>query len=374
MTGPAGPGTRRIDRSALGTIAAIAIVVATLVAPSQPSAAGAGGTVVPPPADPPPLGFQLPGSGGYKVEVYGAAGQDGEGGQVLVRAAARDRAVTYRFPAVVEEGVIQAELGAYGAISVVFRPRSGGEGVAEEGCNRGLSFSAGYYEGTISFRARGLTSAEASRAKGDNGLALNVLCAEEAGSQARPGTYLEVSGGATAPTMTVMEQGGVAAAFQAGISETSGGVPIERSVDIEAWSRAFRHRGLRSATITPPAPFSGSATFRREGHKTSWRGNLRVDFPGRPNVALTGTGLQARLHRARGSGRGHRRARRGMAVPGTLRGPDTGVRRPQSPATRPRNSRAVSHTSRHRASITSAWSRPGISMCSVRPGLRRCFL
>lgn len=287
-----------MGRSSLGLIAVVAIAVAALGATSLLSTAGAVGTLVPP-TEPPPLGFELPGSGGYTVEVYGEAGQEGTGDQVLVRVAARGRSVTYRFPGVVEEGVIQAELGAYGAISVVFRPQSGGSGVAEEGCSRGLSSAAGYYEGTVSFHARGLTSVEASRADGDNGLALSVLCTEESGPQPRPGTHLEVSGGPTGPRMDVTGQGGLAAQVQASISESRGGVPIERSVNIVATSGAFRHRGLRSATVSPPAPFSGSATFRREGHKTSWRGNLRVDFPGRPNVALTGDGLRPQLSRGR---------------------------------------------------------------------------
>lgn len=229
------------------------------------------------------------------------AAQEGSAGQVLVRAATRRGSVTYHFPGIVEEGSIQADLGAYGSISVKFGPISGGMGVAEEGCDRGLSSASGYYEGTISFHAKGLTSVEASRAKGDDGLALSVLCADEVASEWRsqPGTYLEVSGGPTAPTMTVMqsERGGPTL-IQASISESRGGIAIERSVSLAASLGAFRHRRVKSATINPPAPFSGSATFQREGRRTSWRGDLRVDFPGRPGVALTGQGIRARLTRA----------------------------------------------------------------------------
>lgn len=296
--GPAEPGSRRIGRSFLGAIVALGIASATLTS-SPSSVAGAAPTVVPP--APPPLGFELPGTGGYMVEVYGMAAQDGPAGQVLVRAATRRGAVTYHFPGIVEEGSIQADLGAYGEISVVFRPLPGGTGVAEEGCSRDLSSAAGYYEGTISFHAQGLTAVEASRAKGDDGLALDVLCAKEpaSGRRSQPGTGLEVSGGPTAPTMTVVEwENGAATQIEAGISESRGGVTIERSVNLAASSGSFRHRGIRSATVSPPAPFSGSATFWREGRKTSWRGNLRVDFPGRPAVALTGKRVRAQLSRA----------------------------------------------------------------------------
>jgi hypothetical protein len=47
---------------------------------------------------------------------------------------------------------------------------------------------------------------------------------------------------------------------------------------------------LRRATVTPPAPFSGTATFERHGKSMppSWTGSLSVSFPGRPNLPLTG--------------------------------------------------------------------------------------
>ena len=222
------------------------------------------------------------------------------GAQVLVTAATRSSAVTYRFPGIVEAGSIQADLGTYGDISVVFRPISGGTSTAEVGCDRGLSSAAGYYEGTISFHAPGLTAVDASRAKGDDGPALTVLCAGEVAAELReePGTHLEVVGGPADPTMAVMQRKpGFPAQIQATISETRGSVAIERSVDLVASSGAFRHRGVRSATISPPAPFSGSAIFSREGRKSTWRGDLRVDFPGRPDVALTGTRMWALLSR-----------------------------------------------------------------------------
>jgi hypothetical protein len=101
--------------------------------------------------------------------------------------------------------------------------------------------------------------------------------------------------------MEVMQREvGFSTQIQAAISESRGSVAIERSVNLAASSWAFRHRGVRSATVSPPAPFSGSATLSRKGHESRWRGNLRVDFPGRPNVALTGKRVRAQLGRVRG--------------------------------------------------------------------------
>jgi hypothetical protein len=48
--------------------------------------------------------------------------------------------------------------------------------------------------------------------------------------------------------------------------------------------------------IEPPAPFLGSATFRRESaDQVSWDGNLRVELPGFGLVPLAGAGADATL-------------------------------------------------------------------------------
>jgi hypothetical protein len=51
-----------------------------------------------------------------------------------------------------------------------------------------------------------------------------------------------------------------------------------------------------TATVRPPAPFSGSATFhRRPGGKPSWTGTLRTRLLGGPPLVLTGRAFKARL-------------------------------------------------------------------------------
>lgn len=50
------------------------------------------------------------------------------------------------------------------------------------------------------------------------------------------------------------------------------------------------------ATIAPPAPFSGAATFHLDDPQTaSWTGDLAVDLPGLGKVPLTGSGIAAGL-------------------------------------------------------------------------------
>jgi hypothetical protein len=57
-----------------------------------------------------------------------------------------------------------------------------------------------------------------------------------------------------------------------------------------------RRRPASEAILKPPAPFSGSATFRRQGSKPpSWAGDLRVDLPGFGDVRLAGPGSKAAM-------------------------------------------------------------------------------
>jgi hypothetical protein len=67
-------------------------------------------------------------------------------------------------------------------------------------------------------------------------------------------------------------------------------------------SNAFRYaEDLHTATLGPPAPFSGSASASRSPNAVFplWRGNLALDFPGRANTALAGPGVHVSLVHAR---------------------------------------------------------------------------
>jgi hypothetical protein len=74
---------------------------------------------------------------------------------------------------------------------------------------------------------------------------------------------------------------------------------IDRGVTVEAKPAAFDFdvpAGI--ATVAPPAPFDGEATYDRTRQGATWHGDLTVDFPGRAGVSLTGAGTRASLVRA----------------------------------------------------------------------------
>lgn len=97
--------------------------------------------------------------------------------------------------------------------------------------------------------------------------------------------------------------------FKASLKERRNGIPIYRALSGTAPARAFRFgRLLRTATLSPPAPFSGSASLTRDKNSISpiWTGDLTLDFPGRSGVALAGSAVHvslvhARVTRSRGS-------------------------------------------------------------------------
>lgn len=73
-----------------------------------------------------------------------------------------------------------------------------------------------------------------------------------------------------------------------------------------------------SATVTPPAPFHGSAEFQRtaEGER-SWTGTLSVHFPGLDPVALTGPSFDTHICQNSGC---HGNAIDGLRLPSYARG------------------------------------------------------
>jgi hypothetical protein len=57
-----------------------------------------------------------------------------------------------------------------------------------------------------------------------------------------------------------------------------------------------RRHPAAEGILKPPAPFMGSATFRRESaKKSSWTGDLRIDLPGFGLVRFTGAGTEANM-------------------------------------------------------------------------------
>jgi hypothetical protein len=91
---------------------------------------------------------------------------------------------------------------------------------------------------------------------------------------------------------------GSRALFRAWEYRRAGRMQISREVKVRAPESTFTFPGgpklPEDVALTPPAPFTGSATFSRSPESTfAWSGDLAVAFPGTGRIPLTGVGFGA---------------------------------------------------------------------------------
>jgi hypothetical protein len=83
------------------------------------------------------------------------------------------------------------------------------------------------------------------------------------------------------------------------LTETAGAMTIVRGAILVTGTRAFDwDLNSGTATVRPPAPFTGMAHFsRRPGARPLWTGSLRVPILGGTPIRLAGPAFHATLHR-----------------------------------------------------------------------------
>jgi hypothetical protein len=262
-------------------------------------------------AQPPPTltGFHLQASNGYEfLALAGAPPEGGEGwiGLFLIKGD-QHSAVTYAAPATVTPKIIDADLGELGRISVTRVP-TGRTKTVHWGCKPGKTkrVEAERYEGTIEFHGEeGFADVSAGSAPLDpNPCGVGDVGGRPAG-KALPGARLH------AEKQRIDEYGFDFSAVQnrpgartevgAEVEEHRGEMEIHRATWIWASADVLRYdRRLRTATVKPPAPFSGHGSFRsRDRGRNLWTGNLTVDLPGRSDVPMTGRGFWVSLEHPR---------------------------------------------------------------------------
>jgi hypothetical protein len=260
-----------------------------------------------------PPGFVLRSSNGYGIAFYVLGGRKGSGPHALIIVGQKGRSVLYVAPATFTTDSLEVDLGELGRVAVAFHP-TGATRPQRSACGgKPVSFASGYYEGTIAFHGEeGYTEVEATRARGDASI-INIVCPGKSTSgrgPGLPGAELRVrpkKRPRTRPSLTVVENDPRAPVqLEVNVSERRNEIAIERSIRVKAPRTAFHYSSkLRTATLRPPRPFSGWASFRRTGRRTGrWMGNLTVDLPGRSGVRLTGRDLRASLFRAHFKGSG----------------------------------------------------------------------
>jgi hypothetical protein len=260
--------------------------------------------------DPPPgyAAFTVHGSNGFDVTIlaYPAPTPDSTG-SIAVLAEDDHSVAIYRTSATVTDSTVEADLGKFGQISVKEK-RTGRKRAVPDSCEGETmrQIAATRYEGKIEFHGEeGFTEVSASGAPFDYRIYRAFACATEGGhpaGNALPGARLSVHRLPEENELmldAVQDRPGAAITVSVQIDETRGDFVITRATGARtrAGSAAFRFDPqLRHATLSPPAPFAGHATFRRGASAGNrWTGNLTVDLPGDADYPLTGPRLEVSL-------------------------------------------------------------------------------
>ena len=255
--------------------------------------------------------FQLKGSNGYAIWVYAYSIPLYEEEGIAIAAIGKGAAAYYGAPVQMTPTTISADLGSLGKVDLRLNP-SGRQKTIPIKCSGGDTFTyePGTYEGVLEFKGEeGYTKIRETRARLRP--LLSSYCGGGSGSgesigDGEPGARLRglsfADGRALSFQVNKNRPAGVPTVFEASLRERHGAVRIYREVQGTAAPAAFRFdRDLKTATLSPPAPFSGSATLSRNRNSVNpiWTGNLALDFPGRSNVPLAGPSVHVSLVHAR---------------------------------------------------------------------------
>jgi hypothetical protein len=252
------------------------------------------------------VAFQLEGSNGYSIGVY-AYSDPLEGRERIGIGATRGGgAAFYSAPVHLTDTTIEADLGSLGRVDLHLNP-SGRQKTIRLKCSGGDTFTyePGVYEGILEFKGEeGFTAVRETQVPlrplltgfcgGRNGYG-ESRGPGEAGARIRGFSFAH---GRTLSFQVNKNHARSRAIFTAEIRERHGNVLIHRTVEGTAPANAFRFDpDLRTAQLSPPAPFSGSATLTRspDSYSPLLRGNLALDFPGRSNVPLAGPQMHVSL-------------------------------------------------------------------------------
>jgi hypothetical protein len=204
---------------------------------------------------------------------------------------------------------IKARFPGLGLVSVQFHPFGPAhrKAVPRDCKGEDGTVQCGRFVGKVEFEGeQGYTTAHASKARGKMIVNRKQVCQSTGGEgdslfrlTALVATARSEGISVVALKLTRKSRPTVGfAGFGATLFETLGRLSIVRSIEATAGVAAFttseKGREITSATITPPSPFAGSATYEKQkGSPATWTGTLAGTFLGRGEVSLTGPGFTA---------------------------------------------------------------------------------
>jgi hypothetical protein len=248
---------------------------------------------------------------GFSVHVF-VSNNDGDVNATIMLSRG-PRVAYYAAPAKVTAERVTARFGGLGELDYRFAPKRNGR----VDCN-GAEEGEAVFEGTFDFTGEnGYVQIEAGHAEGSfqiypepkscpqKRLARRVVPYHPHYSD--KGATLQARAGSPAKgrmrEVNVFDEGqrGPHKVFVfATLAEKHEGLTVARGVQLAAGSSAFRWNLEKgTATLRPPAPFTGSATFTRYGHNGhgTWKGSLGMPIFGGEPVELAGGEFRAFIHK-----------------------------------------------------------------------------
>jgi hypothetical protein len=290
----------------MGRLSTVFLLIAVL---------GLAGLSSPPAASPDPAArslsnwveFRLRWPGGFAISV------EGDGSPITLRVRRGFQETSYSVPGSVSDRGVFARFGRLGRIAVEFRPRR-----RAAACEKRLFAPRGIFAGTIRFDGEGgYVNVDAERARGTLSAfgplacrhrmrpSLHAAASEPEGREPEEASYATLTA-VTPGARRVLVAIGVRSADGSSESfiggerrERRGRMRIERTSSVASRNDVFIFdSALRSATLQPPPPFQGSASFERAaGGSTRWTGSLSLALLGAKPVRLTGAAFTVRLKR-----------------------------------------------------------------------------
>lgn len=249
----------------------------------------------------------LRGSGGYGISL------SANDGSVSLSVQGHHATVQYDARGAADQGKIKVRFGSLGRVALRFHPRGKAHlrKESEADCKGGDTLiQPGVFVGKLDFEGeQGYTKIHANRVKGTVTHTKRQVCKESGGGGGKEGPFsslkLTIVNATASESATSFNAFGFeskskpglgGSAFSATIMESpQPGFSVFRSIqsmakDPTAFNVVMSHGHVDEATVTPPAPFSGNATYRRAVAKESetWAGTLAGDFPGLGTVSLAG--------------------------------------------------------------------------------------
>jgi hypothetical protein len=260
--------------------------------------------------------LKLKASGGYSILVLANSERaDGRGDVALIVYRGHE-SVIYGAPATITATRFEADLGALGRIALDVAP-SGRKKTLRSRCGDepdSFSFEPLAYSGSFEFHGEeGYAEASIAAPREYTRFLIDGLCggagSGELSGRGLPGARLRLRarrGSFRLNLQANKNRPKAGTRFEIETREKRGRISILRDRTLWVGGGAFDYDPLlRAATLDPPAPFSGRASFHRSAAPAdSWTGNLTVDLPGRSNLPLADPGVGATLIHACWQGEG----------------------------------------------------------------------